>query len=379
MAEITAALVKELRERTGAGMMDCKRALGEADGDIEVATDWLRKKGLAAAAKKAGRSPAEGLIGIALTARRCAGRGQRRDRLRCPQRELPGAGAADRGPGARGEGRSRGAEGGRDRGHRPDGRGEITQAIAVIGENINLRRTAYLEVEQGVVAGYLHNQLARASASWACWWRCSHGRARRALAEIGKQLAMHVAATSPQAVTAEPRPCRDRARAGDLRRPGPRVGQARQHHREDGRGPDAQVPRGSRAARAGVRGRHRQAREGGGRRPPPRSWCSGGGRGFVRMVLARASTRAATISLPRWRSSPASEQRPTPAHQRPAGEPSAMSGQRRAGARFRRVLLKMSGEALLGDARVRPRPRGAAPARRRLRRGPRAWASSSAS
>ena len=105
MAEITAALVKELRERTGAGMMDCKRALGEAAGDIEVATDWLRKKGLAAAAKKSSRVTSEGLIGMSLAGTgRCAGRGQRRDRLRRTQRELPGAGPADRsaGPGRQG-------------------------------------------------------------------------------------------------------------------------------------------------------------------------------------------------------------------------------------------------------------------------------------
>ena len=68
MAEITASLVKELREKTGAGMMDCKRALGETQGDIEVAVDWLRKKGLAAAAKKAGRIAAEGLVGVATAA-----------------------------------------------------------------------------------------------------------------------------------------------------------------------------------------------------------------------------------------------------------------------------------------------------------------------
>ena len=86
MAEITAALVKELRERTGAGMMDCKRALGEAAGDIEVATDWLRKKGLAAAAKKSSRVTSEGLIGMALGRHLgCFGRGQCRDRLRRPQ------------------------------------------------------------------------------------------------------------------------------------------------------------------------------------------------------------------------------------------------------------------------------------------------------
>ena len=87
MAEITAALVKELREKTGAGMMDCKKALAETDGDMEAAVDWLRAKGLATAAKKAGRVAAEGLVGVAVggtQGRR--GRGQLRDRLRRPQR-----------------------------------------------------------------------------------------------------------------------------------------------------------------------------------------------------------------------------------------------------------------------------------------------------
>ena len=89
MAEVTAALVKELREKTGAGMMDCKRALGDSGGDIEAAVDWLRKKGLSAAAKKAGRVAAEGLIGVATrgaVGRR--GRGQFRDRFRRPQRGI---------------------------------------------------------------------------------------------------------------------------------------------------------------------------------------------------------------------------------------------------------------------------------------------------
>ena len=91
MAEITAALVKELREKTGAGMMDCKKALAETSGDLEAAVDWLRKKGLAAAAKKAGRVAAEGLVGVvaegtqgALVEVNC------RDRLRRPQRAVPG-------------------------------------------------------------------------------------------------------------------------------------------------------------------------------------------------------------------------------------------------------------------------------------------------
>ena len=85
MAAITAALVKDLRDKTGAGMMDCKKALTETDGDIEAAIDWLRKKGLAAAAKKSGRVAAEGLVGVASAAEQGGdGRGQRRNRLRRP-------------------------------------------------------------------------------------------------------------------------------------------------------------------------------------------------------------------------------------------------------------------------------------------------------
>ena len=202
MAEITTALVKELRERTGAGMMDCKRALGEAAGDIEVATDWLRKKGLAAAAKKASRVTSEGLIGLALTdnagalvevnaetdfvarnegfqelVRRIAALAPQAkgdlEALKAARIEATGRTVAD----------------------------EITQAIAVIGENINLRRTAYLEVEQGVVAGYLHNLLAPGLGKLGVLVALSSAGDKVRVAEIGKQLAMHVAATNPQAVS----------------------------------------------------------------------------------------------------------------------------------------------------------------------------------
>ena len=120
MPEITAALVKELREKTGAGMMDCKRALTEAGGDMEAAVDWLRTKGLAAAAKKSGRVAAEGLVGVVSVARpRGDGGGERRDRLRRPQRDAsrPSSGGdADRAHGRRG---SRCDQGGAVSGLRP--------------------------------------------------------------------------------------------------------------------------------------------------------------------------------------------------------------------------------------------------------------------
>ena len=192
MAEITTALVKELRERTGAGMMDCKRALAQVEGDVEAATDWLRKKGLAAAAKKASRVTSEGLIGLTLAG--TAGAlvevnaetdfVARNENFQELVRRISALAPAAKGDlealkAARIEATGRTVE------------EEITQAIAVIGENMNLRRTAYLEVPAGVVAGYLHNQLspglgklgvlvALASTgdrarwrNWASSWRCT--------------------------------------------------------------------------------------------------------------------------------------------------------------------------------------------------------------
>jgi elongation factor Ts len=204
MAEITTALVKELRDRTGAGMMDCKRALTEAVGDVEAATDWLRKKGLAAAAKKASRVTSEGLIGMALASNAGAlvevnaetdfvARNETFQELVRQIATLAPAAKGDiealKALPVPGTGRTV-AE-------------EITQAIAVIGENINLRRTAYLEVSEGTVAGYLHNQLAPGLGKLGVLVALeSTGDASR-VGETGKQLAMHVAATNPQAVSTD--------------------------------------------------------------------------------------------------------------------------------------------------------------------------------
>jgi elongation factor Ts len=204
MAEITSAQVKELRERTGAGMMDCKRALGEAGGDVEAATDWLRKKGLAAAAKKAGRVASEGLIGMALAG--TAGAlvevnaetdfVARNDAFQELVRRIAALAPAARGDLAALKA-ARVAETGRTVEE------EVTQAIAVIGENINLRRTAYLEVPEGVVAGYLHGPLAPSFGKLGVLVALASSGDRAQLAEAGKQLAMHVAATNPQAVSAD--------------------------------------------------------------------------------------------------------------------------------------------------------------------------------
>lgn len=204
MTQISASLVKELRERTGAGMMDCKKALAETAGDIEAAIDWLRKKGLAAAAKKAGRATSEGLVGMVVE----GGRGAlvevnsetdfvaRNETFQELVRRI-----AVLAPGARGDlealKRAKVAETGRTVEE------EIGQAIAVIGENIQLRRTAFLEVEPGIVAGYVHAQSAPGLGRIGVLVALRSEADPERLAELGKQLAMHVAATNPQAVTVE--------------------------------------------------------------------------------------------------------------------------------------------------------------------------------
>ena len=256
MAEITAALVKELREKSGAGMMDCKKALAETGGDMEAAVDWLRKKGLSAAAKKAGRVAAEGLVGVATrrTARR-GGRGQRRDRLRRPQRAVPGLRRRGRRPRARRRRRRRGAQGDALPRHPPPVADELTQLVATIGENMKLRRASGLTVERRRGRRpTCTTPLARASARSACWWRSKAAGDAGAAGRLGRQIAMHVAAPNPQALDIDDvDPAGARARERRPHRAGPRLRQARGDHRQDGRGPDPQVLRGSGAAGAGLR------------------------------------------------------------------------------------------------------------------------------
>ncbi|HLJ62539.1 MAG TPA: translation elongation factor Ts, partial [Stellaceae bacterium] len=196
MAEITAALVKELREKTGAGMMDCKRALNETAGDLEGAVDWLRKKGLAAAAKKAGRVAAEGLVGVTTKGRVGAvvevnaetDFVARNETFQNYVRTVTGLvleGAAGKGgediealkqAAFPGTGRSVGEE--------------LTHMIATIGENMALRRGRRLEVAEGVVVAYMHNAqspgLGKIGALAAL-------QSSRDASAFGRQLAMHVA------------------------------------------------------------------------------------------------------------------------------------------------------------------------------------------
>lgn len=199
MTEITAAKVKELRETTGAGMLDCKKALVEANGDMDQAVDWLRKKGLASAAKKASRIAAEGLVSVyvedgkgaiaevnsetdfvakndmfqeyvadaAKVALMAAGEVCDMKTFNCPK---CGKTFEER----------------------------LTDLIAKIGENMNLRRAAMLKVDNGVVSAYLHNSCGNNLGKIGVLVALESTADKAKLEELGKHIAMHIAATSPQ-------------------------------------------------------------------------------------------------------------------------------------------------------------------------------------
>jgi elongation factor Ts len=216
MADITAALVKELREKTGAGMRDCKRALGETGGDMEAAVDWLRKKGLAAAAKKAGRIAAEGLVGAAT--RTVAGAVvevnsetdfvARNELFQAFVRTVAGLAVGGNGD----------VEALKQTPYPGTGRTvaeELTELVARIGENLVLRRTARLAVASGVVASYVHNSLAPGLGKIGVLVALESDASGEALTTLGRQLAMHVAAANPQYldVSSVPAAALDRERA----------------------------------------------------------------------------------------------------------------------------------------------------------------------
>jgi elongation factor Ts len=199
MAEITAALVKELRDKTGAGMMDCKRALGDTGGDVEAAVDWLRKKGLAAAAKKAGRVAAEGLIGVATASKRGAVVEVNSETDFVARNEL--FQAFVRSVAALAVSADRDVEALKAASFAGNGKtveGELTDLIARVGENMVLRRVARLTVGQGHVASYVHNQVSPGLGKIGVLVALESAASDEVLAPLGRQLAMHVAAVNPQ-------------------------------------------------------------------------------------------------------------------------------------------------------------------------------------
>ncbi len=204
MAEISAALVKELRDRTGAGMMDCKKALTETGGVFEKAVDWLRAKGLASAAKKAGRTAAEGLVGVAVEGRRGAiveVNSETDFVAKNAQFQAFVAETARLALNAGGD-VERLLETGWPSG---DGtvRDMLTQNIATIGEQQAVRRTAVMEAS-GAVAAYVHNAAAPGMGRIGVLVGLdSEASDDAALLELGRQIALHVAAMNPSAITPE--------------------------------------------------------------------------------------------------------------------------------------------------------------------------------
>jgi len=202
MAEITAGLVKELRETTGAGMMDCKKALSENDGDIEASVDWLRTKGLAAAAKKAGRVAAEGLISVAVRGDTGAmvevnsetdfvGRNETFQEFVKTVAEI----ALDTGNDL--DTLKSSAYPGTERNVEE----QLNHLIATVGENMALRRVSVLTSPDGSLSSYLHNALAPGLGKIGVLVNLQSAGDGEKLQELGKQLAMHVAAAKPQAVS----------------------------------------------------------------------------------------------------------------------------------------------------------------------------------
>ncbi len=204
MAEITAALVKELREKTGAGMMDCKKALNENGGDLEASVDWLRQKGLAAAAKKSGRVAAEGLVGVSVGGNAGAvvevnsetDFVARNDTFQAFVKTVADLALANEGnqdvllaSGFPNEARTV-AE-------------QLTHMIATIGENMAIRRVAALKVGEGVVASYIHNPAAPGVGKIGVIVALESAGDAARLEAFGKQLAMHIAAAAPQSVSTD--------------------------------------------------------------------------------------------------------------------------------------------------------------------------------
>lgn len=202
MVEITASLVKELRERTGAGMMDCKKALGEVQGDLEQAVDWLRKKGLAAAAKKAGRVTAEGLVGIdaqgtvgaILEVNAETDFVARNDKFQNFVTRAVKLASAYKGDLVDFANQAYGDDTGRTVGE------ELAHLIAIVGENMNLRRMARLEVSQGVVVPYMHGSLVSGLGRIGVIVALESEADKQELETLGRQIAMHVAASNPQSI-----------------------------------------------------------------------------------------------------------------------------------------------------------------------------------
>jgi elongation factor Ts len=202
MANITASMVKDLRDKTGAGMMDCKNALNETNGDMEAAIDWLRKKGISKAAKKAGRAAAEGLVGVHVD----AGTGvllevnaetdfvARNDEFKAFVKDATKLALKEGGDLEKLLARPMGTS---------TVRQTLAELVAKIGENMSVRRAAALSVDPGVVAAYVHNATSPELGKIGVLVGLKSTADKEKLGALAKQLAMHVAAASPLAISPE--------------------------------------------------------------------------------------------------------------------------------------------------------------------------------
>jgi elongation factor Ts len=200
---ITAQMVKELREKTGVGMMDCKTALAETKGDMEAAVDWLRTRGLAKAAKKAGRVAAEGLIGVSGAGNRAAMVELNSETDFVSRNEqFQGLVKLVAHAALKTDGKLASVLAQPASSHLTV-EAAITDAIATIGENMTLRRTAVLAVDEGVVASYVHAAISPGLGKIGVIVGLKSSGDKEKLAALGRQIAMHIAAASPLAVDAD--------------------------------------------------------------------------------------------------------------------------------------------------------------------------------
>ena len=201
MAEITAAMVRELRERTGAGMMDCKKALTENGGDMEAAIDWLRKKGLSAAAKKSGRVAAEGLVGVASGPNVAAMVEVNAETDFVARNETFQNFVSEVASLALSVGEDVEAlKAATFPGTQHSTQEELTRMIATIGENMNIRRAKVLRVPSGAVATYVHNAVKPGLGKIGVLVALEAASEIEAMETLGRQIGMHVAATRPSAL-----------------------------------------------------------------------------------------------------------------------------------------------------------------------------------
>ncbi|MDD3183574.1 MAG: translation elongation factor Ts [Alphaproteobacteria bacterium] len=203
MADITAQRVKDLRDTTSAGMMDCKKALVEANGDMEAAIDWLRKKGLSAAAKKSGRVAAEGLVAVAVSGTKAVALEVNAETDFVARNDAFQTFATNAVKVALESGASD-IEALKTKEYPATGRNvqeELTQIIATIGENMNLRRMVNLNITNGVIASYVHNAIAPNLGKIGVLVALESTADAGKLMDLGKQIAMHVAAARPEALT----------------------------------------------------------------------------------------------------------------------------------------------------------------------------------